>query len=421
MNLSTHYSSAIECHVIAREPCDRSNPFSHHASWIAAAALRPRNDKAKMLLFLFCTILSGCKQTHPLDLALWIEQQKSHSTLSTSTPSLSQQPSVISPQRGQRDPFKHPIANNTDEADETSIEPIAAPSALHTTIITLNYAKAEALANTLKRAEHSVLSKEGNIAFDLRTNSLLIRDHTEQLAEIKRIIEVLDVPVRQVLIEARIVNAFDGFSKELGARLGLTYESGSIAFNLGRLKSEHLLDLELSALEKENKGNIIASPRLVTSNQQQAFIEAGEEIPFEHAAGHGITSVDFKKAVLSLKVTPQITRDRHIILELSVNQDTRGANTSAGPAVNTQQLSTQVRVSHGETIVLGGIYQTHHSKDLEKVPVLSDIPGVGLLFRKQARTEDKQELLIFVTPWIIEEPNSSKDIKHEPSKSLSTK
>ena len=166
-----------------------------------------------------------------------------------------------------------------------------------------------------------------------------------------------------------------------------------------------ILDLELSALESENKGDIIASPRITVANQQEAYIEQGTEIPYVQAASSGATSVAFKKAVLSLKVTPHITPDNHIILDLVVTQDTRGetVSTSTGPAVaiDTQEIKTQVLVENGETVVLGGIFQQINTDDISKVPVLGDIPIIGGMFRNTTSVEQKRELLIFVTPKII--------------------
>jgi type IV pilus assembly protein PilQ len=179
--------------------------------------------------------------------------------------------------------------------------------------------------------------------------------------------------------------------------------AGSFGLTYANLSKGLILDLELSALENENRGEVIASPRVITANQKQAVIEAGEEIPYQNATSSGATSVDFKKAVLSLVVTPQITPDDRIILDLTVTQNTRGEDTISGPAINTQQLSTQVLVDNGQTVVLGGIYQQRTNRDETKVPFFGDIPGIGWMFRHKSETKAKQELLIFVTPKILKE------------------
>jgi type IV pilus assembly protein PilQ len=193
----------------------------------------------------------------------------------------------------------------------------------------------------------------------------------------------------------------------LNVNLPVSSAAGTIGFQIANLLDGNILDLELSALEAENKGEIIASPRITVANQQEAYIEQGTEIPFVQATSSGATSVEFKKAVLSLKVTPHITPDDRIILNLVVTQDTRGDTvaTSTGPAVaiDTQEISTQVLVENGETIVLGGIFQQVSTNDVTKVPLLGDIPYFGNLFKTTSTIEQKRELLIFVTPKIIEE------------------
>ena len=257
-------------------------------------------------------------------------------------------------------------------------------------------------------------------------------------------INVLDIPIRQVVIESRMVTVKDNISEELGIRWGVTHNggdtsssgslegadsanagivppidqrlnvnlpvadpAGAIAFQIARLADGTILDLELSAMEQENKGEIIASPRITTSNQKEAYIEQGTEIPFVSAASSGATSVTFKKAVLGLRVTPQITPDNRIILDLVITQDTRGDTIATGTglatAIDTQEIGTQVLVNNGETIVLGGIYQQQIISSVSKVPVLGDIPYVGWLFRTTSEFNEKKELLIFVTPRIVTE------------------
>lgn len=310
--------------------------------------------------------------------------------------------------------------------------------------IEINYAKADEIAVILKTSDGGILSTRGNVTVDTRTNTILIRDTQESIDEARRVINALDIPVKQVLIESRMVTVRDNVDEQLGVRWGFTgagdnnsvsgsiigadsagqgivpdigdrlnvnlpvsSAAGSIGFQIANLLDGNILDLELSALEAENKGEIIASPRITVANQQEAYIEQGTEIPFVQATSSGATSVEFKKAVLSLKVTPHITPDNSIILNLVVTQDTRGdtVSTSTGPAVaiDTQEISTQVLVENGETIVLGGIFQQVSTNDVTKVPLLGDIPYFGNLFKTTSKIEQKRELLIFVTPKIIEE------------------
>jgi type IV pilus assembly protein PilQ len=315
---------------------------------------------------------------------------------------------------------------------------------LKSAYIEINYAKAGEIATILKTSDGGILSSRGNVTVDARTNTILIRDTLESIDEARRVINALDIPVKQVLIESRMVTVRDNVDEQLGVRWGFTGASGdnsvsgsligadtagqgsvpdigdrlnvnlpvssaagSIGFQIANLLDGNILDLELSALEAENKGEIIASPRITVANQQEAYIEQGTEIPFVQATSSGATSVEFKKAVLSLKVTPHITPDNRIILNLVVTQDTRGdtVSTSTGPAVaiDTQEISTQVLVENGETIVLGGIFQQVSTNDVSKVPLLGDIPYFGNLFKTTSTIEQKRELLIFVTPKIIEE------------------
>lgn len=313
---------------------------------------------------------------------------------------------------------------------------------LQTASITVNYAKAEALAQILKSKEGGILSSRGAVTVDTRTNTILVRDSLASITEARAMIEALDVPVKQVLIESRMVTVRDNVDEELGVRWGfsdlqddsgtsgtlegaetiasgsipsledrlnvnlpVTSAAGTIGFQIASLVDGTILDLELSALESENKGEIIASPRITVANQQEAYIEQGTEIPYVQATSSGATSVEFKKAVLSLKVTPHITPDNRIILDLVVTQDTQGetVTTSTGPAVaiDTQEIKTQVLVENGETVVLGGIFQQVNTADVNKVPLFGDLPVVGVLFRQSATVYQKRELLIFVTPKIV--------------------
>lgn len=322
---------------------------------------------------------------------------------------------------------------------------------LYSDMIQVNYAKATEIAALLKAKENSMLSERGNVTVDQRTNTLLIRDTAEKLADIRKLIAKLDVAVRQVLIESRVVVANDDFSRDLGVRMGVTgarsngqngviVGSGTLEgtdtmvgtaplpvsfplldnrlnvnlpaastsgtpgqIALAVLGRDYLLDLELSAMQAEGRGEVISTPRVVTANQNQATIEQGVEIPYLTAASSGATTVQFKKAVLGLTVKPQITPDDRIILDLTVSKDSVGAIFQGVPSVNTRQLGTQVLVSNGETVVLGGIYEQERADNVSKVPFLGDIPLLGALFRQSAKLDKKNELLIFVTPKILKE------------------
>lgn len=316
---------------------------------------------------------------------------------------------------------------------------------LYSEYLQINYAKATDIAELLKGTDSSLLSPRGSVAVDERTNTVLVKDTAEIIENIHRLVEVLDIPIRQVLIESRMVTVKDDVSEDLGIRWGVTDQQGdkgtsgslegagdiangtipsldnrlnvnlpaavtnptSIAFHVAKLADGTILDLELSALEQENKGEIIASPRITTSNQKSAYIEQGVEIPYVQSTSSGATSVTFKKAVLSLRVTPQITPDNRVILDLEITQDSQGktVDTPTGPAVaiDTQRIGTQVLVDNGETIVLGGIYQQNLISRVSKVPILGDIPLVGFLFRNSTDKNERQELLIFVTPKIVNE------------------
>jgi type IV pilus assembly protein PilQ len=331
----------------------------------------------------------------------------------------------------------------------------------------VNYAKASDLAILLTQTagrggaagiaggSRSMLSDRGNVSIDERTNTLLIHDTSDRIADVRRLVAALDIPVRQVLIETRIVIANDDFSRELGVRLGATYvnndsdliaitgggtgantiitdnQAGSpfptsipglndrynvnlpIADPAGRiglaiLGSDYLVDLELSAAQAEGRGEIVSSPRVITANQKEALIEQGVEIPFQEAAASGATATQFKKAVLSLTVTPQITPDDRIIMDLEITQDTVGqfvpsATGGLVPSIDTRKIITQVLVNDGETVVLGGIYETERRDAEDKVPLLGDIPGLGRLFKRTNTISNKRELLIFVTPKILRE------------------
>ncbi len=327
----------------------------------------------------------------------------------------------------------------------------------HSELIQINYAKAAEFANFIRSKESSLLSERGTVTVDERTNSLLIQDTPSRLADIRKMIHQLDIPVRQVLIESRIVIANDDFSRDLGVRFGVTNVSkngnsgvisisgsatgndtitnsaltnlgaGNSAFpvtmpaldnrlgvslpvvspagsiGLAILGRNSLVDLELSALQAEGRGEVISNPRVITANQKEARIEQGVEIPYQEASSSGATSVSFKKAVLSLKVTPQITPDDRVIMDLDVTKDSVGDVFAGVPSINKREVNTQVLVANGETVVLGGIYEQTRSKSVTKVPLLGDLPFMGALFRTTSQVDDKVELLIFVTPKILKE------------------
>jgi type IV pilus assembly protein PilQ len=312
---------------------------------------------------------------------------------------------------------------------------------LYSEYVQINYAKAAEFAELIKNEDTSILSVRGSVSVDERTNTLLVRDTAKSIEDIKRMVNILDIPVRQVIIEARMVTVKDNINEELGIRWGVTdtdgeystsgssegadsatggsvpaladrlnvnlpvtSPAGALAFQVARLADGTILDLELSAMEKESKGEIIASPRITTANQKEAYIEQGVEIPYQEAASSGATATQFKKAVLSLTVTPHITPDNKIILDLVVTQDTISeVSSGSAPAIDTQRIGTQVLVNNGETIVLGGIYQQQIINSVSKVPVLGDIPYFGWLFRNTSQFNEKKELLIFVTPRIVTE------------------
>ncbi len=320
---------------------------------------------------------------------------------------------------------------------------------LKSEIIKISFAKASDIAAMIGGADSvNMLSERGAIRVDERTNALLIRELPENIQVIRDIIASLDIPVKQVQIEARIVTVNEGNLDELGVRWGVTKTSGnntvggsiesnleqvglyepadgaeminnflnvnlgatsanasSVAFQVAKLGSGTLLDLELSAMQRESKAEIISSPRLITTNKQPAYIEQGTEIPYLESSSSGATTVAFKKAVLSLMVTPQITPDNRLVLDLNVTQDRPGdivkTGTGEAVAIHTQRIGTQVLVNNGETVVLGGIFQHNITNTTEKVPLLGDLPLLGALFRRNYQQMGKSELLIFVTPKVV--------------------
>lgn len=337
---------------------------------------------------------------------------------------------------------------------------------LYSEFLQVNYAKAGDLASLITaESGNSMMTERGSLGVDARTNTLLITDTAESLQNIRRMVRTLDIPIRQVLIETRIVVVNDDFSRDLGVRLGLsafresntglTTISGTGAgtdtiistyltnqadptstvlleypslnnryninlpianaagrFSLAILENDYLIDLELSALEAEGRGEIISTPRVITSNQSEAIIKQGVEIPYQQSASSGATTIQFKEAVLELIVTPQITPDNNIIMDLKVSKDSVGEIISTGglggtvPSIDTRSVQTQVLVADGQTVVLGGIYETERRETIKKVPFLGDIPILGRLFKSTQIVENKAELLIFVTPRILSEGSS---------------
>ncbi|HEY3809354.1 MAG TPA: type IV pilus secretin PilQ [Steroidobacteraceae bacterium] len=365
-----------------------------------------------------------------------------------------------------------------EKADLAAKKDIQELEPLHSEYLQVNYAKAVDIANLLRGtgsaggggggssgSTNAVLSPRGHVSVDDRTNTLLLTDTAEKIADVRRLVATLDIPVRQVLIEARIVVVTNDFERDLGALFGVTatrhngtnglFETtgtaagtdqgvssaitnltsngsvypvslptgtnaanrynvnlpvatpaGSIA--LGILGSDFLVDLELDAAQKENRGTVISSPKVITANQREASIKQGIEIPYQESASSGATTIAFKDAVLELKVKPLITPDGRIILDLTVSDDTVGTVVVAAggvnvPSINTRAIQTQVVLTDGQTVVLGGILETTHSDAETKVPWLGDIPVLGNLFKNTTKIDDKDELLVFVTPKIIHE------------------
>jgi type IV pilus assembly protein PilQ len=348
---------------------------------------------------------------------------------------------------------------------------------LRTEYLQVNYAKAADIAALLKGtgtaaagasgggSSNSVLSARGHVSVDDRTNTLLLQDTVDRIADVRRMVATLDIPVKQVLIETRIVVVTNDYERDLGAMFGLTatrhngtnglfettgtaagtdqgissaisnlgttgsvypvtVPTGSTATNrynvnlpvaspagsiaLGILGSDFLVDLELDAAQTENRGTVIASPKIITANQHEATIRQGVEIPYQQSASSGATTIAFKDAVLSLKVKPLITPDNRIILDLTVSDDTVGQTVVASggvnvPSINTRTIDTQVVLNDGQTVVLGGILTTNHTDAETKVPWLGDVPVLGNLFKNTTKTDDKDELLVFVTPKIVRE------------------
>lgn len=338
---------------------------------------------------------------------------------------------------------------NRERLELENSRQVAELAPLQTEFIQVNYAKAVEISELLS-AEQGLLSSRGSVSVDERTNTLLVQDTAAKLDAVRGALSYLDIPVRQVMIEARVVIASTDFEKDLGIRWGgaTTYSRGSTtydaggslntitelnpvntnaqgnnvitfpdalavdlgvaeatsSFAIGILTDEGLLDLELSALESDGMSELVSQPKLVTADGQTARIESGVEIPYQESSSSGATSVSFKDAVLSLEVTPQITPDDRIIMDLRVNKDEPVFDPRFPvPAVDTNEIETQVLVENGETIVLGGVYETTNRENVSKTPFLGDLPYVGRLFKRTENLEEKTELLIFITPKLIKD------------------
>mgnify|MGYP006274302919 CR=1 FL=1 len=329
---------------------------------------------------------------------------------------------------------------------------------LQSEFIQVNYARAEDVAAIIQDEGISFLSERGSLTVDSRTNTLLVQDTADKLDEIRQLVTSLDVPVQQVLIETRIVIATDDFDRELGMRFGVTgtrrngdtiyntggslegtdgmtgeaaenlnetgnpfpvgipnlndrlnvnmpvTETGTSGIGLSILRPDVLLDLELTALQLEGRGEVVSTPRVITANGQTALIKQGTEIPYEEATSSGATSVEFKEAVLATEVTPQITPNGNIILNIRVQKDEVSPIMVRNvPAIDTREVETQVFVRNGETVVLGGIYEVSSREELLKTPFFGDLPIIGNLFKNRSTENTKAELLIFVTPKVVEE------------------
>jgi len=343
---------------------------------------------------------------------------------------------------------------------------------LRTQSFQLNYTKAEEVAKGLSgQAQTSsggggsaqptrILSQRGSVIFEQRTNQLFVNDVPSKLEEIQALITKIDVPVRQVLIEARIVEADDTFGRSLGVKLGgadLRVTNGGLprsgvsiggnyaaigaqtgqspavdfsnsqfinlpantsglggsnaatfALSLFSASANRFLNLELSALEAEGKGKIVSSPRVITADQVKALIEQGEELPYQAATSSGATNIQFRKANLKLEVVPQITPEGNVILDVDVNKDSVGRSTVAGFAIDTKHVKTQVLVENGGTVVIGGIFTQTERDEVNKVPLLGDIPYVGNLFKSRLRSYNKTELLVFITPKIVTDRSAAR-------------
>jgi type IV pilus assembly protein PilQ len=325
----------------------------------------------------------------------------------------------------------------------------------------LSYQKGDDFRKLLTDKDQRILSRRGSAVVDPRTNTVFVQDTPSKLEEVRRLLRQIDVPVRQVMIEARVVEASDRFGRSLGMRLGFNNlqnpntgvtgttiggsqvrgtvggQLGHTGFTTGQVETQstfnqtlgvnlpasqlngvnpgvfsvvlfnnaltRFLNLEISALQADGRGKVISSPRVITADKVEALIEQGTEIPYNQATSSGATSIAFKKATLSLKVRPQITPEDRVIMNLAVHKDSRGVDTQAGPSIDTKQVTTEVLVDNGGTVVIGGIYEQTQTNQTNKVPVLGDLPYIGFLFKQNDKRDEKSELLVFITPRILKD------------------
>ncbi len=273
----------------------------------------------------------------------------------------------------------------------------------------IHYAKADDIAHLLQNERNSFLSKRGQVRADPRTNRIFVQDTVSQLERINQLIQDLDVPVAQIAIEARLASVDSDYERELGlhfttqaGKANVNPQQGQYSLAIASLADASLLDIKLSALENAGHAKLISSPSLFTANQQTASIEAGEEVPYQEVSESGGTAIVFKKAVLGLKVTPQVLPGNKVLLQLQISQDRPSSKMVLGmPTISTREISSNVLVKHGQTIVLGGIYELDAENTEQRLPFLSQLPVIGLLFKQQNTRQTKRELLIFVTPKVI--------------------
>lgn len=313
-------------------------------------------------------------------------------------------------------PREELIKRKQEEIKWQEVSELSTP--LVTKIWQIKYAKVDDIALILQNEQSPLTSKRGQIRIDIRTNIIAIRDLPQRLEEARRLIARLDVPIKQISIEARLASVDHDFEQELGISFAVkpqlsdnsgqerprswAEEAGRYSLAVAKLADGSLLDVKLAALEKAGHAELISSPSLFTANQQPASIEAGEEVPYQEVSESGGTAVVFKKAVLGLKVTPQVLPGGKVLLQLQINQDRPSHKMIQGvPTISTRQIKTSVLVKNGQTLVLGGIYETNEESGQRRLPFISQVPIVGLLFKQQTSRANKRELLIFVTPNII--------------------
>jgi type IV pilus assembly protein PilQ len=333
-----------------------------------------------------------------------------------------------------------------EKIDLTARQEIGELEDVRTESFVISYQKGEDVVKLLTGDKQRILSKRGSAVVDQRTNTMFVQDTPAHLEEVRKLIKQIDVPVRQVMIEARVVEASDKFGRNLGVRLGYnsldtfkvngTNLNGNIGANqvvggplagttmpantpnvnlpsagtagafsmlLFNSSLSKLLSVELTALETDSRGKVISSPRVVTSDKTEATIETGTEVPYQQASSSGATNVSFKKATLNLTVKPQITPDDNVIMDIKVNKDSVGQIYAGVPSIDTNKVATQVLVENGGTVVIGGVYSQVESYGEDKVPLLGDLPVVGHLFKSSNKLDNKNELLIFITPKIMQD------------------